>query len=98
MPKVSMLGDNCTGHDCWPPRPNVEASTNVYVNGIAVHREGDAWEVHTCPSIPETHASVLASGSSTVFVNGKQMARKGDPVACGSFIDGPCSPDVFAGG
>lgn len=97
MPAVSRLGDTCTGHGCWPPRPSTGASPNVRVNGIAAHRQGDAWAAHTCPAIPETHASVLAAGSATVFANGKQLARIGDPVACGSSI-AQGSANVFAGG
>lgn len=97
MPAVSRLGDNCTGHGCWPPRPSTGASPNVRVNGIAAHRQGDAWAAHTCPTIPETHASVLAAGSTTVRVNGKQLARIGDPVACGSAV-AQGSANVFAGG
>ena len=42
MPGIVRLGDVCTGHGCWPPRPNVEASPNVFVNSIAVHRLYDA--------------------------------------------------------
>lgn len=97
MPAVTRLGDSCTGHGCWPPRPSTGASPNVYANGIAVHRQGDAWAAHTCPSIPETHASALAAGSSTVYANGKQVGRIGDPVACGSVVASG-SGDVFAGG
>lgn len=97
MPAVSRLGDNCTGHGCWPPRPSTGASPNVFVNGLKVHRQGDAWAAHTCPTIPETHASVLAAGSATVFANGKQLARIGDPVACGSSV-AQGSANVFAGG
>ncbi|WP_415010610.1 PAAR domain-containing protein [Amaricoccus sp.] len=41
--------------------------------------------------------SSLAAGSSTVFVNGLQLGRIGDPVACGSSVAAG-SPDVFAGG
>lgn len=96
MPAVTRLGDVCTGHGCWPARPSASASPDVYVNGIPAHREGDAWQAHTCPSIPETHASVLASGSSSVYVNGRQLGRIGDPVACGSAV-ATGSPDVFAG-
>lgn len=69
----------------------------MFVNGLPVHRQGDAWAAHTCPPIPETHASVLASGSSTVFANGKQVGRIGDPVACGSSV-ATGSENVFAGG
>lgn len=97
MPAVTRLGDSCTGHGCWPPRPSTGASPNVYANGIAVHRQGDAWAAHTCPSIPETHASALAAGSSTVYANGKQIGRIGDLVACGSSVAAG-SGDVFAGG
>ena len=97
MPAVTRLGDDCTGHGCWPPRPSVAGSPNVYVNSRAAHRQGDAWAAHTCPDLPETHASVLAAGSATVFANGKQLGRIGDPVACGSSV-AEGSGNVFAGG
>lgn len=97
MAAVTRLGDNCTGHGCWPPRPSTGASSTVFVNGVAVHRQGDAWAAHTCPSIPETHASTLAAGSATVFADGLQLGRIGDPVACGSTV-AQGSADVFAGG
>ncbi|MBX9761559.1 MAG: PAAR domain-containing protein [Pseudomonadaceae bacterium] len=97
MAAVTRLGDACTGHGCWPARACTGASADVYINGIAAHRQGDAWAAHTCPSIPETHASVLATGSATVFANGKPLGRIGDPVACGSSVAAG-SPNVFAGG
>jgi uncharacterized Zn-binding protein involved in type VI secretion len=40
---------------------------------------------------------VLASGSSSVFINGKEAGRVGDPVACGSSV-ATGSNNVFAGG
>ena len=95
MKAAHLLGMLCTGHGCYPPRPNIQASPNVFVNAIAWHRQGDAWAVHCCP--PPCHASVLAAGSSTVYANGKQVARIGDPVACGSkCMQG--SGNVYAGG
>ncbi|WP_454255183.1 PAAR domain-containing protein [Pseudomonas sp. Marseille-Q8238] len=97
MAAVTRLGDTCTGHGCWPPRPSSSASPDVFVNGRAAHRQGDEWAAHTCPSIPETHASTLAAGSSTVRVNGLPLGRTGDPVACGSRV-AEGSPNVFAGG
>lgn len=97
MPAVARLGDICTGHGCWPPRPCVEGSPNVFINGRPAHRVGDAWAPHTCPAIPETHASVQAQGSSKVFVNGRPLARIGDAVACGSKV-ATGSGNVFAGG
>lgn len=97
MPAVTRKADMGTGHGCWVPRPNAEGSPDVYVNGIPLHRQGDAWLPHTCPSIPNTHAGNLASGSSTVYCNGMQVGRIGDPVDCGSFV-AQGSPDVYAGG
>ncbi len=96
MPAVSRLDDQCTGHGAFPPRASTSASPDVFVNGIAVHRQGDSWAVHCDPS-PSCHGSALAMGSGSVFVNGLPIARVGDPVACGSSI-AQGSPDVFAGG
>jgi len=93
---VTRKGDMGSGHGCWPPRQSTGGSPNVFVNGISVHREGDTWASHTCPTIPETHDSVLKSGSSTVYVNGKQIGRIGDPVACGSSV-ATGSSNVFSG-
>ena len=95
MPSVSRLGDSCTGHGCWPSRVNDQGSDNVFVNSIPAHRQGDHWVVHCCG--PACHDSSLASGSSTVYVNGKQLSRTGDPVSCGSTIASG-SGDVYAGG
>lgn len=94
MPAVSRLGDICSGHGCFPPRPSVEGSSNVFCNGIPVHRQGDAWSTHCCGT--PCHDGVLAQGSSTVFVNGKQCSRISDPVSCGSAI-AQGSPNVFCG-
>ena len=94
MLPAHRLGDICTGHSCYPPRPNVQASPNVFVNGKGWHRQGDAWAVHCCG--PSCHGSVLAAGSTTVFANKKPVARITDPVACGSVaLTG--SGDVFSG-
>jgi uncharacterized Zn-binding protein involved in type VI secretion len=96
MPSVSRVGDLCTGHQCWRPRPNVSGSDNVFVNGIQAHRVGDLWSFHSCRR-KGGHVSVLASGSSSVFVNGRPLGRIGDSVACGSRV-AQGSGNVFAGG
>lgn len=91
MPLVVRLGDRCTGHGCWPSRPNIQASPDVFVNDLGWHRVGDAWATHCCP--PPCHGGVLAQGSPDVFINGRAGGRMGDPVSCGSY----ClqhSPDV----
>ncbi|KEP69630.1 hypothetical protein DL1_03300 [Thioclava dalianensis] len=96
MPAVTRKGDMGTGHGPWPSRPSTGGSENAFVNGIAVHRQGDAWAVHCNPE-HVCHGGVLASGSSTVFVNGKPIGRVGDPVSCGSSVASG-SENVFAGG
>jgi uncharacterized Zn-binding protein involved in type VI secretion len=94
MPAVTRLGDVCSGHGCFPARVNDEASTDVFINGIGVHRQGDHWVTHCCG--PTCHDGVLQTGSSTVFVNGKAAARIGDIISCGS-ISAQGSPSVFFG-
>lgn len=94
MSAVCRLNDLCTGHGAFPPRPNIAASSDVFVNGRGAHRVGDAWAVHCDPDT--CHGSVLAAGSRTVYVNGRQLGRIGDAVACGSRV-ATGSADVFAG-
>lgn len=68
----------------------------MFAMGLAVHRQGDSWAVH-CDPKPSCHGGSLASGSGTVFANGKQLGRIGDPVDCGSAVAAGAST-VFAGG
>lgn len=91
MPAVVRLADYCAGH-CYSPRPNDEASPNVFVNGRGVHRVGDHWPTHCCP--PPCHDSVQAQGSPNVFVNGRAAARIGDALSCGD-VTAEGSPNVF---
>ena len=92
MPVV-RLGDSCSGHDDYSPRPSVSGSTNVFVNGIPAHRMGDAWDIHSTDS---SHTGSAIAGSSTVFANGIPLCRIGDAIDCGStMVTG--SPNVFSG-
>jgi hypothetical protein len=69
-----------------------EGSPNVFVNGAAAVRIGDAVTPHGVGK----HASpTMAEGSSTVFVNGIAVCRDGDAASCGHTASG--SGDVFAG-
>lgn len=95
MPAVTKFASECSGHACWPPRPNTQGSPNVFVNGIAAHRQSDAWATHCCGT--SCHDGVLAAGSSTVYCNDLQLCRIGDPVSCGS-VAASGSQNVFAGG
>ena len=100
MPSAARLADICTGHECFPPRANIQGSPNVFTNSRPNHRQGDAWGVHCCTHpdvIHGCHSSVLASGSSSVYINGKQAGRVDDPVACGGKV-ATGSGNVFIGG
>lgn len=83
-PPACRLGDYCSGHTSYPPRPNIQASHNVFVNSRGWHRENDLWAVHC--NDDDCHKSRLAKGSDTVYVNSRQAGRVGDPVACGSCV------------
>lgn len=91
MPQAARYNDICTGHGSCSPRPNIEASDDVIINGRGAHRVGDAWSIHC------SHSGVLASGSSSVFINGRAAGRVGDPVSCGSAV-ATGSEDVIIGG
>ncbi len=69
----------------------------MFVNDIPLHCAGHAWAPHTCPGIPETHASVLADGWPSVYAEGRRIGYIGAPVACGSAV-AEGSPNVFVGG
>ena len=74
------------------------ASDDVFVNNRGVVRIGDRSSVHLVPArkycVPHTASVSAASG--TVFVNGKAMARRGDPLGgCTRIASG--SADVVAG-
>ena len=84
MPGIAREGELGTGHGCFPPRPNTEGDPTFKINGVPAHAEGMAWGVHTCGD--QSHDSVLEAGSPTFRINGKQVGRIGDPVACGSAV------------
>lgn len=85
MPSAGRLGDNHTGHGCFPPTPCDKGSSNVIVNGKPAMRVGDTFVTHCCPN-KGCHTPVLAKGSSTVIVNGRKFGRIGDKVACGGAV------------
>ena len=94
MPAATRLGDKCTGHDSYKPRPNNKASTDVFFNSIGAHRVSDTWQQHTNNS--NSHGGTTSAGSTYVFINGLASARIGDPISCGSVI-AEGSPNVFIG-
>ena len=98
MPAATRLNDNSTGHPhCYPARPVVEGSPNVFTNGRNSVRSGDAWAVHGACVAHSPHGGSSSSGSSTVFINGKPAVRIGDSISCGDAV-AEGSPNVFIGG
>jgi uncharacterized Zn-binding protein involved in type VI secretion len=92
MPKVIRLGDLSAGLD-GAPTPCITASVNVFTNSVGTHRKTDSWAPHGIP----IHGRTTIVGSSTVFVNGKAIARTGDAISCGD-VCGNGSSNVYAGG
>ena len=92
---VTRKGDKDVTHCSTPIRE--QHSPNVYVNNIAVSRQGDNNNVHLLPGLPcPSHAAPIATGSTTVFVNNKGCGRIGDSIsACTLVAEG--SDNVFAG-
>ena len=95
MPAVTRIGDADVTHCSAMTR--AQGSTDVFVNGIGVSRQGDNNTTHLLPGTPcPAHVADITTGSTTVFVNGKGCGRVGDAItACTSVAAG--SEDVFAG-
>ena len=81
-----------------------QGSTNVFVNGIGISRQGDNNTTHLkfddedFPNFNECnpHAAPITTGSSSVFINGLGCGRVGDGITgCTSVAEG--SSDCFAG-
>jgi uncharacterized Zn-binding protein involved in type VI secretion len=96
MPAVTRIGDADVAHCSGMTR--AAGSSNVFVNGIGISRQGDNNTGHLLPGVPcPSHSAPIASGSSTVKVNGKGCGRVGDGISgCTSVAAG--SSNVFAGG
>ena len=96
MPAATRIGDADVSHCSGMTR--AAGSPNVNVNGIPWSRQGDNNTTHLLPGSPcPSHAAPIASGSSTVKVNGKGAGRIGDAISgCTSVAAG--SGNVFAGG
>lgn len=98
MPSVARLGDKSTGHGCFPPTPIVQdCSDNVFINGISCATVGAKHVTHSCGRVVHpTSSRNITDGSSSVYCNGKAVARIGDTIACGDAV-GQGSGNVFAG-
>ena len=102
MPGVTRDGDaTTTGHGCDATTTVTGPSTDVFCNSKGVERKDDPTAAHTIPNgasppVCVSHlGAVINAGSSTVFVNGKAIARIGDSCDAGAITGG--SGNVFAG-
>ena len=88
-----------TGHLCDTVKGCKATQRSVLANGSAVLRPGDPLLPHTilvcCPARCEGHPAFVNTGSTTVFAEGRPVARRGDSADMGEMIQG--SKDVFAG-
>ena len=102
---VAVTGAACTtGHGCDTVTTVLGGSPNVVVGNVGVLRKGDPLAKHTINQTPpllppciDHPSQVVNTGSATVFVNGKPIARVGDLVDIGGSITAGIST-VFAGG
>ena len=102
---VAVKGAACTtGHGCDTVTTVLGGSPNVVVGNVGVLRKGDPLAKHTINQTPpllppciDHPSQVVNTGSATVFVNGKPIARVGDLVDIGGSITAGI-PNVFAGG
>lgn len=88
-----------TGHSvCVTPGQiaTLSCSSDVFVVGIGIHREGDTNTPHThCPPVYSTE---VVSFSPTVYANGKRVARLGDTYSCGAYVEQVNQSTVYANG
>ena len=107
MPKnpVAVKGAACTtGHLCDAVTTVLGGSPNVLIGNLGVLTKGDPLSPHTIEQIPPLlppcighPGQVVNTGSATVIVNGKGIARMGDLVDIGGAITVGV-PTVVAGG
>lgn len=99
-------GDMSTGHtigSCsWIPTPySTPITSSVFVNGLLAGAVGDMFTPHVGKPCKVWHGPgatprPITTGSMTVFVEGRSMARIGDMVELDFIAQG--SHNVFVGG
>ena len=68
MAAITRIGDADVAHCSGMTRDG--GSTDVFVNGIGISRQGDNNTSHLLPPVPcPSHAAPITTGSTTVFIN-----------------------------
>jgi len=74
-----------------------QGSENVFINMIPNSRQGDVNTPHLLPGDPcPVHVAPIATGSPTVYINGRGAGRVGDVIAGCTFVASG-SDNVFIG-
>lgn len=85
MAVVVSIGNGVTsGHGGFPPTTPSGCSSDVFVEGSGIIREGDAWVTHCDPY--SCHVGITLAHSPDVFANGLPIARVGGKLSCGDTI------------
>ena len=85
--KAVKVGDIGTEHDGFHPTKVTAGSGDVFIDGVPAARVGDPLEPHDKPKNPP-HGRVIATGSSTVFINGRPDGITGGAISCGGVTIG----------
>jgi uncharacterized Zn-binding protein involved in type VI secretion len=94
-PNIRLSTDQTTGHGCWPPTLPAAASINVFCNGKAEVRVGDAYIMHLCPG-KGAHIGTALTGAAKTYTNKRLVHTAGGAIDCGDFASNG-SPNVFSG-
>lgn len=95
MPLAARIGDQGSGHGCFPPHMIITGIPKVIIQGMPAATLSDMLMPHICGLL--VHPGNIANGSSKVMISGKPAARIGDMVSCGSIIMTGASKVVIGG-
>jgi uncharacterized Zn-binding protein involved in type VI secretion len=102
MPGITRIGDQSTGHGCFPPTPLIASPVSkTFVNGarVGVVSPQSYHATHSCGITvhPQPAARSYVQGSSNTFIEGFPATRIGDNIQCGDAV-AQGSPNTFIGG
>lgn len=93
---VATITSTTVGVD-GPPTFIIMGSENTIAQGLAIARIGDPVLPHKRYGSKRTHNRAVASGSSTVIVNGLAAAYEGSFVSCGDVVATSPAKTVLVG-
>lgn len=88
MGSFVRIGDESAGHGCFPPTQLVYTPvTRTFCDGKLIAVVGAQYAPHSCNHTTHTQQDrTIIGGSNNTFIEGFQMARIGDPIACGDIV------------